>query len=724
MALAGAVCPVSASAALNGSTTVRDIAPYVYPANAAKGPSQFSYLPDGTQYAMLAQDSRSIVTYDIRTGKETGVLVDLNRTREVQVPDIEGFQVSPDGKYVLMWRNSQAIYRRSSTAEYYVYEIRTRLMDKLSPNHERTGCVVWSPDSRMLAFVADNNIYLKKLTYNNEVAVTKDGKAGSIINGATDWTYEEEFATTHIMAWSPDNTMLCFVSFDESQVPTYTLPLYEGTCNPMTQYAQYPGQLSYKYPVAGQVNSKVTLNAYDVDNRKTTAIPLPDKNIEYIPRIDFGPTPQQLMVSTLNRDQNRYELYSVNPRSTTAKSVLVENSKAWVATDTYESITFDSDGFTVMSDRSGYMHLYKYGYNGQLLRTLTSGNYDVTAYYGHDKAGNHYYQAAKPTPMDRTVCRLDAKNRVTVLGRETGANSATLSPDGSFAVMRYSDPVTPPVYTLAAAATGRELRVLQDNSRLKASATPRLVNKEFITIPSDGNQLNAYILRPADFDASRKYPVIMWQYSGPGSQEVLNRWEYDWMYYAVSKGFIVVCVDPRGTGGRGTAFMHCVYKDLGHYETIDQTNAARYVATLPGVDAKRIGIAGWSYGGYETLMCATDPQTPFAAACAIAPVTDWRYYDTVYAERYMLTPQQNASGYNASAPLKRVSRLGCPTLIMYGTADDNVHPANSLQFVSALQSAGGFCDMFVFPNMNHSINGCNARAVVYGKMVDYFSHTL
>ena len=715
----------SASAALPGASVVREISKYVYPANSAKSPRPFAYMPDGVSYAQITEDGRRIATYDIKTGKETGTLVDLGHTREIELPDIEGFILSPDAKYIVMYRDSKKIYRRSYSAQYYVYEVRTRLLDRLSPNFDRASRVLWSPDSHMIAFVAeDNNIYLKKLNYNNQVSVTKDGKVGEIINGATDWTYEEEFSTTSIMAWSPDNLMLCFVSTDESEVPTYTLPLYEGTCDPMTQYAQYPGFMSYKYPVAGVNNSVVTLNGYDVDTRKTTPIALPDKGIEYIPRIDFGPSPSQLIVTTLNRDQNRMELYSVNPRSTVAKSILVEESKTWIRPETYENLHFGDKGFVVMSPRSGWMHLYAYSYSGQLLKTLSSGDFDVTDYYGQDALGNHYYQAAYPTPLQRSVRKLDIKNKVTDLGGGKGTWSADFSPNRNFAVMRYSDPTTPPRYSLMT-SLGKELRVLEDNSELKNAASPLLLKKEFVKIPGgSGEEMNAYIIRPADFSTSGKYPVIMYQYSGPGSQEVLDSWSMDWQYYAASQGFVVVCVDPRGTGGRGSAYQDVVYKDLGHYETIDQVAAAKYVAGLPGIDGSRIGICGWSYGGYETLMCATDKNTPFKAAVAVAPVTNWRYYDTVYAERYMLTPQQNSIGYNASAPLRRANNLGCRLLIMYGTADDNVHPANSLQFVSALQSAGGICDMFVFPNMNHSINGCNARAVVYANMVDYFKRNL
>lgn len=717
------LCCTTAYGSLPGSKTAEEIAPYVYPQNVTERPSQFSYIPGGKEYAMISNDGKAITTFDIKTGAETGILVDLTRTRELQIPSMEGFIVSPNASKVIIYRNVQSVYRRSYTAEYYVYDIKSRILDRLSPEFDRVSCPLFSPDSRIIAFVANNDIYLKKLDYNNQVRVTTDGAYGKIINGATDWTYEEEFSTTSLMAWAPDALTLCYVKTDESNVQTYTLPIYEGVCDPQTRYAKYPGIMSYKYPVAGTDNSTVSLHSYDIETRKTKELPLPDSNIEYIPRLDFGPQPAQLMVSTLNRDQNRYELYCVNPQSTVAKSIITEKSQAWICPETYSDMSFQKDGIVMMSNRSGYMHLYKYSYSGALIKTLTSGDYDVTDYYGCDISGHHFYQAALPTPLQRTVYRTDDKKGSTAISTTQGTSSAIFSPDNAYAVMTYSDPSTPPRHTLCN-SLGKELRVLVDNARMATAAKKIILPKEFITIPSDGNTLNAFIIKPSDFNPAKKYPVVMTQYSGPASQSVLDRWELDWMYYFARQGFIIVCVDGRGTGGRGNEFMYSVYKDLGHYETIDQINAARYIGTLPGVDATRIGICGWSYGGYEALMCATADSSPFKATVAIAPVTDWRYYDTVYSERFMLTPQQNETGYDSSSPLNRAANLSSELLIMYGTSDDNVHPANSLQFVSKLQNEGGMCDMFIFPNMNHSIYGCNSRAMVYGKMFDFFKKNL
>ena len=526
------------------------------------------------------------------------------------------------------------------------------------------------------------------------------------------------------MTWAPDNLTLCYLKYNESNVPLYSFPLYQGTCDPMNQYALYPGAYTYKYPVAGEPNSIVTLHSYDVETRKTKNIELSDSRIEYIPRISYALTPERLVVTTLNRAQNRLEMYLVNPKSTVSKSLYVDEvADGWVDESAWEITRYYPDFFVVSSERSGYNHLYQYSYSGAMMRQITSGDYDVTAYYGYDNVqGAHYFQSTINGAINRTVSRLDAKGKLTTIGEAEGSSSAIFSPDMAFYTMSYSNITTPPVYTLNSSKGGM-LRVLEDNSDY-LSRYPALPQREFFTMNSDGNTLNGMILKPVDFTPSRKYPVIMSQYSGPGSQEVLNRWRMDWDYYFVSQGYIVISVDGRGTGGRGKAFKDVVYRNLGHYETIDQVNAARYAANLPYVDGSRIGIYGWSYGGYEALMAASASDNPYKAAVAVAPVTDWRYYDTVYAERFMLTPRENEDGYNESAPINRVGDMNCRLLLMHGTADDNVHLMNTLQYVSALQSEGKICDMFLFPNMNHSIYGCNSRSVVYLKMLDFFNNNL
>lgn len=713
---------VCAGTVAQRSTVVKEIAPYCYPEN-APARADIVFMADGKSYVERSADGRKLVVRDITTGKETETIFDAGHTREAQIDGFDGFRVSDNARRILLWRNPQAVYRRSFTAEYYVYEVRSRILRPLSTEHKRQSEPHFSPDARAVAFVADNNIYMAKLDYNTEVAVTTDGKAGEIINGATDWTYEEEFGRTSLMAWSPDNLTFAYVRFDESRVPLYNLPLYQGTCSPMNEYEFYPGTLSYKYPVAGQPNSKVSLHTYDVETRKTKQMTFPGGEPYYIPFIKYGPDESTLIVATLNRDQNRYEIFKVNPRSTVSKSIFTDNSKAWIEPMAYENLYLGDKSFFVASDADGYTRYYEYTYAGAKVKTVTPAKVDATDFYGTDALGNAYYQAAAPSPLERTVYRTGAKGTV-ALSKTDGYSSAVFSPGCTAMSLTYSNVETPPVTALCR-ADGKQLRVLEDNKALAAKTAGKLQKKEFFTMRADdGTELNGYMVKPSDFNESGRYPVIMSQYSGPGSQQVLRRWTFDWEQYYASKGYIIVCVDGRGTGGRGAAFRTAVYRHLGQYETLDQLAAARYCASLPYVAPGKIGIYGWSYGGYQALMCATADGCPYAAAVAVAPVTDWRFYDTVYTERYMLTPQQNETGYNEASVLLRALHLGCPVLTMYGTADDNVHPANTLQFVSRLQSAGILSDMYVFPNMNHSINGCNARAVVYGRMFEYFNRYL
>lgn len=708
----------------SNNADIKGLAPYVYPMNKVNHVAKPDYLPDGMNYLALSDDGRRVVKYDTRTGAEVETVMDIDNTRENKIDHIEGYAISPDGSKILVHTGSTPIYRHSFKAKYYVYEIRTRMMRPLSVNHEYQRAPLFSPDGRMVAFVAeDNNIYLKKIDFDTETAVTTDGKVDQIINGVPDWVYEEEFTSACSMAWAPDNMTLSYLKYNESAVPAYSFPLYEGTCDPMTQYSLYPGAFTYKYPVAGEPNSVVTIHSFDIDNRKTKNITLPDDKIEYIPRIHYGSSPDRLIAVTLNRAQTRMEIFSVNPRSNVSKSLMVEEDNAWIEPCTYEDIKLNPDNFVILSARSGYIHAYQYSYAGSMTRQITSGDYDVTAYYGSDAKGNHYYQSTASGPINRMISRIDAKGVVKNLSPEHGTASAWFTPAMNYYTVNYNNSTQPPKYTLYTIAD-KEVRVLEENKEASSryASAPK---KEFMTITTtDGVVMNAYMIKPTDFSATKKYPVIMYQYSGPGSQQVLDKWEIDWMNYAAMKGYIILCVDPRGTGGRGRAWETVVYKNLGHYETIDQQGAARYAASLPYVDGSRIGITGWSYGGYETLMAISTPTSPFAAAVAVAPVTDWRYYDTVYAERYMLTPKENEDGYEESAPINHVGNMNIPLLIMHGTADDNVHLMNTMQYVSRLQADGRWCDMFLYPNMNHSIYYCNARLSVYSRLIDYFDKNL
>lgn len=685
-------------------------------------PKAFTYLADGESYLMLSEDRKKIIKYETSTGKETGTVIDLDRTRENTLPTIGGYIASPNGAKLLIYSERRSLYRYSFYARYYVYDVHDNTLKPLSTEHPWQRNPLFSPDGTMVAFVSDNNIYLKKLMLGTESAVTTDGVLNEIINGVPDWGYDEEFDITCAMTWSPDNNTLVYLKFNESKVPMFTFPLYQGTCPSESQYAIYPGIFSYKYSVPGEPNSTVSLHSFDIDNRKTKDIPFPG-NPEYITRFWYAPGNSDcLLVTTLNREQTRMELFSANPKSTTTKSLLVEQPGAWVMPETYENIKLLPTSFVIMSPRSGYTHLYEYSYEGQLLRTITSGNFDVFDYYGCDAQGNHYYQSDATGPVNRVVSRIDKKNNVTDISSGKGVARANFSPACNYFVLTESSSTKAPDYTLYNTKL-KKLRVLAENGAVTARYAS-LPHREFIKVPSaqSGLELNAYIIKPANFDPSKKYPLIVWQYSGPGSASVLDSWSIGWEQFAtVDQGYIVACVDPRGTAGRGYEFMTSVYRHLGRNETADQCAAARYFASLPYVDGSKIGIAGWSYGGYETLMSISAPDTPFKAGVSIAPVTSWRYYDSIYTERYMLTPAQNPEGYDSSAPVNLTATMNVPLLLMHGTADDNVHFTNTVEYLTALQAGGKLCNLMIFPNKNHSIAGCNARELVYSNMISHFN---
>lgn len=698
-----------------------DIAPYVYPNNTSKTPSKMSYMPDGKTYLSLSDNGKCIYQFDTETGTVLDTIIDVENTRESSMTHISGFIVSPNGEKLLVYNNIIPIYRRSYEASYYIFEIKRNILRPLSKSFKTQRAPLFSPDSRMVAFVANNNIYIRKYDYDTEVAVTKDGKINSIINGAPDWTYEEEFMVESSMSWSPDNLILCYIKYNESDVESYSFPLYGGACEPNEEYSTYPGEYAYKYPKAGTNNSTVTVHSYDVLNRKIKNIPIDNKNVEYIPKITFVSS-SSLIIATLNRAQNRFELLNANPKSTIVKSLYIDESNAWIDEICYNNIKFYPDYFVVSSARSGYNHLYKYAYTGVELEQLTKGEYDVTDYYGNDEKGNHYYQSTKSGAINRVVTKINKKGIETDLTPNNGNSSIVFSPSMNYYVVNYNNVSTPPVYTLYN-ETNKELRVLEDNKSTtdKFSSIPK---REFFEMESDGLKLNGYIIKPSNFDSNKKYPVIMTLYNGPSSQMVLDKWSTDWENYFAAQGYVIACVDGRGTAGRGQDFRNAVYKNLGYYETLDQLAAARYIASLSFVDGNRMGIYGWSYGGYETIMTISHSESQFKAAVAVAPVTDWRFYDTAYTERFMLTPQENEDGYENSSLLNKVNNVKCPLLIMSGTADDNVHLSNTMEYVSKLILVGKYCDMMLFPNMNHSIYHCNSRSVVYAKMLDYFNKHL
>lgn len=685
-------------------------------------PSEMVSEQDGQTYLMMSSDGREVVRYDYKTGKQVAVVMSNANLRNCDVKSWDGFILSPNGKLLLLYTNVQSIYRHSFKASFYVYDIARNNIKKLSENGDQE-IPAFSPDSRMVAFVRDNNIYVAKLDYGAEVAVTKDGKRNEIINGVPDWVYQEEFGMLSSLAWSPDNSMLAFIKWDESAVKTFDFPIYRGSCDVNEQYRYYPGNFSYKYPVAGEVNSTVKVVSYDVETRALKVMNVPLASDGYVNKIEFGATADRLMVNTLNRDQNELKLFAVNPRSAIAKLVYSDKSSTWIDPDVTNMTRYYDNFFVVASEREGYCHLYQYSNAGSLMRQLTKGQWEVTDFYGFDASTSKcYYQSTQSGPLNRVVAFTDAKGVSTILSPKEGTSSAQFNSKLTYYVQGYSDVRTPNTYSLCT-SFGKEIRKIETNNDY-AARFKDVQTKEFFTMTNAGETLNGYMIKPAGFSESKKYPVIMYQYSGPSSQQVRNSWHIDWLDYAATQGYLVVCVDGRGTGGRGKAFASKVYKNLGKYETEDQIAAANYIAQLPYVDSSKIGIFGWSYGGYETLMAMTAPGNPFAAGIAVAPVTDWRFYDSIYTERFMLTPQQNAVGYDSSSTLSRIKNLTGRLLIVAGTADDNVHITNTFEFVSEATAQNKIIDMMVYPNKNHSINGCETRFALYSKLLDYFNRNL
>ncbi|MDO5665522.1 MAG: S9 family peptidase [Bacteroidia bacterium] len=686
----------------------------------ARGVKHMESSADGMHYYQMNPENTAVVKFAYATGSAVDTLFSTRKARECTFDTFQGFLVSPDENRIIVYRDREQIYRHSFRATYYYHDVRRNLVRKLSQNPTKQMIPTFSPDGKMLAYVSDNNIWLAKFDFDTESQVTKDGEFNKIINGATDWVYEEEFATTRLMEFSPDNKLLAFVRSDESPVRQYQFQTFEQEL--------YPGFYTYKYPKAGEKNSSVELRVFDIDARTTRKMDVPLDADGYIPQITFTGNADELVAMTLNRNQNRFDMYFVNPRTTVAKLILREENKYFVDSELLKKIHFLPNRFTYVSEKDGFSHIYIYGYTGTLQKQLTTGQYDVTNLLAVDAQTNTiFYEAADESPLRRNIYKINIdKGQPQKLSPKTGSYRATFSKNGKFFVNEFSDANTPTIITMCD-ATGKELRVLEDNKQVVAQlASARLPKREFITVPAaDGiTQLNGWIIKPNNFDASKKYPVVMVQYSGPNSQQVLDRYGADWHYALANEGFVVASVDGRGTGARGEEFRKQTYMNLGVMESDDQAAAARYLGTLPYVDGNRIGIWGWSYGGYNVLMSMSRGNGIFKAGVAIAPVTDWRFYDTVYAERFMRTPQQNASGYTAGSAITLASQLQGKLLLVHGTTDDNVHFQNAIEYSRALIAAGKHFDMFYFPDKNHFISGGNSRLYLYEKVIDFYKRNL
>ena len=583
-------------------------------------------------------------------------------------------------------------------------------------------CATISHDGRMVAYMRDNNIFISNLDYGTDKAITDDGKQNEIINGVPDWSYEEEFGMDIAMKWSNDDNTLAYIKFDESQIPIYSFDDYKSYCSGSPLSDPYPSSYSYKYPLAGYPNSTLTVLAYNLDNRTTKKMDLPIGE-GYVPSMEFDGKGENLMVMLLNRDQNHLELYRVNPGSTVAHLVLTEESDAWLSPEAYQMVKYYADSFVIGSDRSGYRHLYEYDYNGNLRKTLTSGEWNVTDFYGKNpKSGAYYVQTTQRGAINRNVTAIEG-TRLTVLNDIDGTESASFSKNFDYYLRKYSSATVPPQYTICT-NKGKKLKDLELNEAYAAkyAAAPKM---EFLKVKNAvGQEMDAYIIKPTGFDSNKQYPLMMYQYNGPDSQLVLNSWKMDGIYYVASQGYVVACVDGRGTGNRSREWATSVYRNLGELETEDQLAGASYFASLPYVDASKTSCFGWSYGGYMTLMELGAKECKFKAGVAMAPVTDWRFYDSIYTERFMTTPQQNEGGYNRSSALNRTKDVKARLLIMSGTSDDNVHFYNTLKYTSKMNFEGKIFDMMAYTGFEHSLRMCNARTQLYRKLVDFLDTQL
>lgn len=690
-------------------------------------------LADGESYAQISSDRSKILKFSFKTGKQVGVLFDIATVRGGSINAVDGYIISPDGRRLLIQTNTKPIYRRSFTAEYYIFSIENNKMEPLS-NGGPQQTPLFSPDGQQIAFVRDNNIFLVKLLYDNaESQITKDGKRNEIINGIPDWVNEEEFGNNRSMVFSADSRQICWIRYDESKVKEYSMQMFRGMNPMMEQYSDYPGDYTYKYPIAGEENSKVSVYSFDIKTRQTRKIQLPLKEDDYIPRIVMTSDPTKIALYTMNRHQDELNIYMANPLSTLCKLVIQEKLDKYIRESSMSQIMI-SDNFILMpSERSGYTHLYLYNLNGQLKRTVTNGDYEVKEVYGCDEAtGDVYYAANVNSATEQQVYVSRANGKTECISSKAGTNSAIFSSNYKYYINIWSDINNPNVYTLNT-NKGKLLATLIDNKALKETFSEYEIGKRelFSFTTSEGVKLNGWMVKPADYDESKKYPVIMYQYGGPGSQQVLNRWAIGMSgqgaileHYLAQRGYIVVCVDNRGTGGRGAEFEKCTYMRLGEKEARDQVETAIWLGSQTYVDKNRIGIWGWSYGGWNTLMSMSEGRPVFRAGVAIAPVTSWRYYDTVYTERYMRTPNENEQGYDEVNPMSRASQLSGALLLCHGLADDNVHYRNTAEYVEALVQADKDFSQLVYTNRNHSIFGGNTRNHLFRQAIRFFDREM
>ena len=682
-------------------------------------------MQDGKTYVSIETDEQSKLRYVAKNNFSDGKLnTVLYRESDLifkgdTLPVSTDF--SDDETKVLIAVDQEALYRRSFKANYFVFDLKTKKISQVSENGKQLFAS-FSPDGTKVAFVRDNNIFTKDLLTGSETQITRDGKNNQIINGQSDWVYEEEFSFAQAFFWSPDGKKIAYYKFDESAVPEFSMTLFQGL---------YPAEYRYKYPKAGEKNSEVSIHIYQLENKESKEVEIGNQTDQYIPRVRWTQDANTLCVLRMNRHQNKLDYLLADAASGKTRLLMSEEDKYYIDIEK-EQLTFLANGkqFINVSERDGFNHIYLYDMNGKIVKQITKGNWEVSDIYGIDqKKGLIYYQSTEPSPSQRDVYVIglngNGKRKISTV---SGTNSASFSSDFSYYILSNSNSKSP-LFVSLHGNNGKLIRVLEDNAKAKARiAEYQLSPTEFFSFTtSEGVSLNGYMIKPANFDPNKKYPVFMYVYGGPGSQNVADSWGSGrnmWFNYLAQKGYIVACVDNRGTGARGAEFKKMTYLNLGKYETIDQIEAAKWFAKQPYVDGNRIGIWGWSYGGYMSSLCITKGADVFKMAIAVAPVTTWRYYDSIYTERYLRTPQENAQGYDENSPINFADKLKGKFLLIHGTADDNVHFQNSVMFSEALIQANKDFEQAYYPNKNHGIAGGNTTLQLYRKMTDFILNNL
>ncbi len=690
---------------------------------AAKGVYGLTSMPDGEHYTSLETNEQGnetyIVKYKYSTGKVTDTIIKSSKLIPIGLSkpiSIDAYEFSENAEKVLLATETDHIYRHSTRENYYVYNLKTHQLDKVT-NGDKQMYATLSPDGNKVAFVRNNNFFIKDLVSGKESAITNDGKTNYIINGATDWVYEEEFSFSQAYEWSPDGNKLAYYKFDESRVKEFEMSEYNANL--------YPTVYRYKYPKAGDDNSIVSIHVYDLTTSKTTNIDIGKETNQYIPRIKWTDDTALLSVLRMNRLQNKLELLLANSSTGEAKIILTEESKTYIEVD--DNLTFlnGNKNFIWSSDRDGFSHLYFYNINGNLVNQITKGEWDVIEFKGIDeKTKKLFYTSNETASTEECLYAIHpdgtAKKK---LSKNAGTNSVEFNTGFNYYINIFSDVNTPPFTTLHN-SSGKRIRILENNAELKTKLESYSTSKkEFFTFKTpDGLTLNGWIMKPTNFDATEKHPVLLTFYGGPGHNEVINKWggnSYMWHNLLTQKGYIVACVDNRGTERRGRDFKKCTYKQLGKLETEDQIEVAKYLGGLTYVDKTRIGVQGWSFGGYLSLLCMTKGVDYFKTGIAVAPVTNWRFYDSIYTERYLSTPQENPEGYDDNSPINFADMLKGKLLLIHGSADDNVHLQNTIEMSRSLIKANKPFEQFIYPDKNHGIYGGNTRLHLYTKMTNF-----